>query len=277
MKEEIYPHLKKVWRKYTAVFRISLVNIFEYRANFLVGRIRNLIVLLTLYFLWTAVLPTQGSLFGYQKAQILTYILGIHLLRSVVLTTNTYNVAAEITQGSKFFSYLLRPVSYAKYWFSVDLANKVVEALASLIEIAFIVWIFKIPLFFQGAPLFLLFALVSVFLAIILNFYLGYLVALIAFWTPQAWGPRFLFDLLLSFFAGAFFPLDVFPKTAQFVFNSLPFPYLLFFPLKIYLGRIDPIEIFVGIVISLGWILVTYLAISYIWQKGLRIYEGGGI
>ncbi|OGD85875.1 hypothetical protein A2Z23_00870 [Candidatus Curtissbacteria bacterium RBG_16_39_7] len=264
-------------RKYAAVFRTSLANILEYRANFLVGRIRNLIVLLTLYFLWTAVIPGQGSIFGYQKAQILTYILGIHFLRSIVLTTSTYNVAAEITQGGKFFSYLLRPVSYAKYWFSVDLAYKTVEVIASSIEIAFIVWIFKIPLFFQTNPLFLFFALISIFLAIILNFYLGYLVALIAFWTPQAWGPRFLFDLLLSFFAGAFFPLDVFPEKAQLIFSSLPFPYLLFFPLKIYLGRIDPIGIFVGIAVSLGWILAAYFAIRYIWQKGLRIYEGGGI
>jgi ABC-2 type transport system permease protein len=277
MKENISLRLKKVWRKYTAVFRISLANILEYRANFLVGRIRNLIVLLTLYFLWTAVFPAQGSLFGYQKAQILTYIFGIHILRSIVLTTATYNVAAEITQGGKFFSYLLRPISYAKYWFSVDLSYKIIEAIASLIEIAIIFWLFKISLFFQINPLFLLFAIIFVFLAIILNFYLGYLIALIAFWTPQAWGPRFLFDLLLSFFAGAFFPLDVFPQNVQFVFNSLPFPYLLFFPLKIYLGRIDPIGIFVGFTFCLGWILVTYLAISYVWQKGLRVYEGGGI
>jgi ABC-2 type transport system permease protein len=81
----------------------------------------------------------------------------------------------------------------------------------------------------------------------------------------------------VSFFAGAFFPLDIFPKSAQLVFSSLPFPYLLFFPLKIYLGKIDPIGIFVGLVIALVWMAVTYLAISYVWQKGLRVYEGGGI
>ena len=264
-------------RKYLAVLRISLVNALEYRTNFLIGRIQNLIVLLTLYFLWRAVFPAQGSLFGYNESQIFTYVLGVNLLRSLVLITNTSSIAAEITSGGKFFSYLLKPVSYSKYWFSVDLANKLVNFSFAMLEVLIVVVIFKIPFYLQPNPFFWIFAALGVFLAILLNFYLGYFIALIAFWTPQAWGPRFLFDLLLSFSAGAFFPLDVFPKTVQFIFNLLPFPYLLFFPVSVYLGRIPPIGIITGFLISLAWITVSYLAIRYIWQKGLAVYEGGGI
>lgn len=264
-------------KKYFAVFHISLINVLEYRTNFLVGRIRNLIVLLTLYFLWQAVFPAQGRLFGYGQDQIFTYVFLIHLLRSLVLNTVTGNIAWEITSGGKFFSYLLRPLSYAKYYFSIDLAYKLVDFSFALLEALIVILLFKIPIYLQPNPIFWILMLFAIFLAILLNFYLGYFVALIAFWTPQAWGPRFMFDLLLSFSAGAFFPLDVFPKTAQIIFNSLPFPYLLFFPVSIFLGRVSPIGIFTGFLISCGWVLISYFAIRYIWQRGLAVYEGGGI
>lgn len=265
------------FKKYGSIFRISLVNILEYRINFFVGRIRNLIVLLTLYFLWHSIFPAQGKLFGYSQDQIFTYVFAIHLLRSLVLNTNTAGIAAEISYGGKFFSYLLKPISYLKYWFSVDLAYKLIDFSFALLEVFLVIYIFKISIYLAPDPSFWILAAISITFALLLNFYLGYFVALIAFWTPQAWGPRFLFDLLLSFSAGAFFPLDVFPKGAQIIFNALPFPYLLFFPVSIFLGRVSPIGIVTGFLITLSWIAILYFAIRYVWRKGLEIYEGGGI
>lgn len=264
-------------KKYLAVFKISLANIFQYRLNFLVGRLRNLILLLTLYYLWKTVFGPQQNLFGYTLAAMFTYVIGSHLARSAILLTNTTNIASEITGGSKFFSYLLRPVSYLKYWFTVDLTYKIVDLVSAIFEVAVLVWLLKIPLIWQ-ANLALIFATITaVIFAIILNFYLGYLVALAAFWTPQAWGPRFLFDLLLSFSAGAFFPLDVFGPVVKTFFASLPFYYLLFFPINVYLGRIDAIGIITGFFITFAWIGAIAAITQFIWQRGLRAYEGGGI
>jgi len=264
-------------RKYLAVFKTSLINVLEYRWNFLVGRLRNLILLLTLYFLWKSVFGPQQNLFGYSLAAMFTYVVGSHLARSIILLTNTTSIAAEITGGGKFLSYLVRPISYLKYWFSLDLAYKLTDLTAAVLEVAAIVWFFKIPLIFQKNLVLVAATAISVILAIILNFYLGYLVSLAAFWTPQAWGPRFLFDLLLSFSAGAFFPLDVFgPKIAA-AFSTLPFYYLLFFPVNVYLGRIEPISIFTGLVITLVWIGILITITQFVWQRGLRVYEGGGI
>lgn len=260
-----------------AVFKISLANIFQYRLNFLVGRLRNLILLATLYFLWKTVFGPQQNLFGYSLAAMFTYVAGSHLARSVILLTNTTNIASEITGGGKFFSYLLRPISYLKYWFTADFAYKIIDLIAAVIEIAVLVWFLKIPLILQANSGLILATILAVVGAIILNFYLGYLVALLAFWTPQAWGPRFLFDLLLSFSAGAFFPLDVFGPIIKNFFASLPFYYLLFFPVNVYLGRIDTPSIFIGLIITISWIAVIGTITQFVWQKGLRAYEGGGI
>jgi len=273
----MYPYISEDLRKYLAVFKISAANVFQYRLNFLIGRARDLILLATLYYLWKTIFGPAQNLFGYTLAAMFTYVAGSHLARALVLLTNTTNIASEITGGGKFFAYLVRPVSYLKYWFTVDLAMKIIEFPFALLEIVIIAKFFKIDLIFQTNPLIILATIISVLLALILNFYLGYLVSLAAFWTPQAWGPRFLFDLLLSFSAGAFFPLDVFGKMAQTIFASLPFYYLLFFPINVYLGRIAPVNIFIGFIITLSWVVVIATITQFVWQAGLRAYEGGGI
>ena len=66
------------------------------------------------------------------------------------------------------------------------------------------------------------------------------MLGVMGFWTAQSWGPRFCFEILLEFCAGAYFPIDVLPKAAQKILMTLPFPYLVFFvPSSIYLGRIQ--------------------------------------
>lgn len=273
----MYPYTLEELRKYLAVAKISVANVFQYRLNFLIGRLRDLILLITLYYLWKTIFGPAQNLFGYTLAAMFTYVAGSHLARALILLTNTTNIASEITGGGKFFAYLVRPVSYLKYWFTADVASKMIEFTFAFLEIVVIAKFFKIHLILQTNPLIILATIISVFLALILNFYLGYLVSLAAFWTPQAWGPRFLFDLLLSFSAGAFFPLDVFGKTAQAFFSSLPFYYLLFFPVNVYLGRIAPVNIFIGLLVSFFWIGILITITQFVWQKGLRVYEGGGI
>ena len=96
------------------------------------------------------------------------------------------------------------------------------------------------------------------------------------FWTAESWGPRFLIELILEFSAGAFFPLDVLPPTVQSILKCAPSPYLVFFPLNIYLERLSTIDIARGFAIELMWI-VTFAALTrFVWTKGLAAYEAEG-
>lgn len=264
-------------KKYQAVFSISLANIFQYRTNFFLDRVGSLISLLTLYFLWQAVFISGNSMFGYSRSQMLTYVIISHLARSIVLQTMSSNIAGEIAAGGKFFSYLLKPVSYIKYWLAVDLGYKLVSTVFAVLEVIIFVKLFNITLSFPLAWSTWILALGVFFLAMMLNFLLGFVVSLAAFWTQEVWAPRFLFEVILGFSSGSFFPLDVLPATFQHLLALTPFPYLVFFPANVYLGRIGPVEILSGILVVAIY-LTAIAAVSYLlWQKGLRLYEGGSI
>jgi len=82
--------------------------------------------------------------------------------------------------------------------------------------------------------------------------------------------------IITDFFSGSIFPLDIFPALWQKVFYYTPFPYLIFFPLQVYLGKIPFSQVLSGISISLVWSLALSVILKSIWQKGLKIYDAVG-
>lgn len=263
---------KVTLKKYGAVVRVTLANFFEYKTNFLVGRARSVILLLTLYYLWITVFGQSGSLFGYSLSQILTYVLLVQILRALVLNSRTDGIAWDIHHGS-FISFLLRPISHIGYWFSLDLVYKFFEVVAAILEVWLLAWFFRIPFIWPAnPPLFVLSALLAIFL----YFLIGYLVSLTAFWALEAWGPRFALGLFLEFSAGAFFPLDVLPPALALFFRLLPFYYLVFFPANIWLGRLAVPEVAIGFLAQALWLIFLWFLVRFVWAQGLRIYSAEG-
>ena len=117
---------------------------------------------------------------------------------------------------------------------------------------------------------------ITLALAIAISFFFNVVLGFFAFWIPEVWGIRFLFNIILSFFAGLYFPIDILPKQIAQIFGLLPFQYVLYFPLKIYLGQLGSAEIIKGSIISLSWLIILYLFASFLWRKGLKEYTAYG-
>jgi ABC-2 type transport system permease protein len=110
----------------------------------------------------------------------------------------------------------------------------------------------------------------------VLYFEMSYLLGALGFWTSDSWGPRFCFETILEFCAGAYFPIDVLPQAAQKILLMLPFPYLVFFPLKIYLERGSFMMIVHCLLMQMFWIAALSLMIHTFWKAGLKKYAAEG-
>lgn len=246
-----------------------------YRLNFAMYRMRNVLTFLTIYYLWLALLPEGTSLFGYTQSAILTYILGTAFLQSLVISSRSYALGDDIIQGS-LSNFLLKPFNYFYYWFAKDLGDKLMNIAFALIELALLVIALRPPLFIQTDILYLIFFIISIVIAIFLFFFCNILLGMIGFFSPEVWAPRFIFMVLIGFFSGGYFPLDILPKSIFYIFRILPFNYLTYFPLKIYLKQIPLIEITTGIVSGITWVFVLYVLIRYFWRIGLGEYTAQG-
>lgn len=265
-------------KKYFSIFKISFQQEFAYRLNFIMWRVRNVMQIILVFFLWSSVFADPSrEVFGYNREKILTYVFGILILRAIVLSARVVDMAGEIANGD-IINYLLKPINYFKYWASRDIASKFLNLSFAAVEITVLYFIFKPQLFIQTDFLILTGTLISVAFAMVLFFCMLFIINMVTFWMPEnGWAAQFLFiGIITEFLSGGAFPIDIFPQALQRILYTLPFPYLLFFPLQIYLGKAGGADLIRGFVISGGWVIVLLLLVRSIWGRGLKNYSAEG-
>ena len=264
--------------KYFQIFKISYSQEFAYRLNFVMWRLRNVFQIFLIFFLWDSVFSDPDRvLFGYDRARILTYVFGILIVRAFVLSAKTHEVAGEISRGD-LSNYLIKTVSYFRYWLARDLSSKALNLIFASVEAVALYLILKPPFFLQTDPIFLITFLVSVLLAMTIYFLIVFLTSFIPFWVPEAaWGAHFLVSFVfVEFLSGSFFPIDILPSAVQNVINVTPFPYLIYFPLQVYLGQVQGERMVWGLAISLVWAIALFIITKRVWLKGLKVYQSHG-
>ena len=148
-------------QKYILVAKNTWEEMLTYRLNFTMYRIRNVMSFLTFYFLWIALVPANGTLFGYNQTVILTYVIGTALLNAFVLSSRSYTVGDDIIQGN-LSNYLIKPMQYFYYWLAKDVGDKAMNIVFATVELTVLFLLLKPPILFQTDPLYLLFFLLSV-------------------------------------------------------------------------------------------------------------------
>lgn len=263
-------------KKYLIVISNSLQQYFAYRLNIILWRVRVIVSILISFFLWQTIFKTQTQIFGYRESQMLTYIILITFLQGIVLSTQTFRVAEEINLGT-LSHFLIRPLNYFGYVISRDISDKLVNTFFSIFEIILLIYVLHPPLVLQTSFTWLGLFIITCILAAILFFEIGFMLSLIGFWSRESWAPRFIFFILVTFLAGTYFPLDILPKSIYNFLQLLPFTYLIFFPLKIYLGQMESLFLIKGFIVMISWIIIMTLGLRSFWKKGLKIYTAEGI
>lgn len=263
-------------RKYFRLFYITLQEYIIYRLSFVMWRVRSLVSFLALLFFWSAVYLDRSSFAGYQKSQMFTYIIGVAFLKGLIFATRSNALASWIRDGGLNIV-LVRPLSVFKVLLSRDLADKLINVGFVLLEIFLIVKIFRLTLFAPSMYSAVVCSIFFVTLAFFLNFFISVVISLTAFWTDDIWAVRFLFGVVfLEFFSGAFFPIDVLPIGLKNALSWTPFPYLVYFPIKVWLGQVNGLEIAKVIAVCVGWTLFFVWLAKTLWNKGYKEYGAYG-
>jgi ABC-2 type transport system permease protein len=265
-------------KKYLRIFNISFQQEFIYRLNFILWRFRNVMQILIFFFLWDAVFSGGASqVFGYDRTKIFTYAFVLIIVRAVVMSSRSTDVAGQIANG-ELTNLLLKPINFFRYWITRDLSSKLLNILFGVVEISVLLSILKPSVFIQTDVFYLLTFVFSLAIAMFLFFCLMMLTSMVPFWVPElSWGAQFLvIAIVAEFLSGSFFPLDVFPSIVYQILRFTPFPYLVFIPIKIYLGNFDISLVYQSLAIGLIWCAVMWKLMQVVWKKGLLVYDAVG-
>ncbi len=263
-------------KKYLWAFKMSFAHMTTYRLNFFIGRLRNVIIFLLFYFVWLTLTRDNGRFAGFTTEELTTYVVLVTLMRPLIFGDQSRRIAMDINDGS-FSQYLIKPVNHFVFFYFRELAERSLLFISALVEIVLLSILFKIHYIFpQNIEAFSLF-LAGLFFAHILYFVISYAVSLLAFWSHQAMGPRFLFEWFLEFASGAFFPIRILSAGWQSVLALLPFMYLIYAPVGLYLGWFSASEIQGIFTAQIFFIFLAAIIARVVFRRGLLRYSGEGI
>lgn len=267
-------------KKYWHVINIGIQNTLVYRFNFLVRSLFGLIPLLATILLWKAIYASRedagDEIEGYTLAGMISYYLVVTLVDMFTgVNEDDWQIAADIRDGN-LNQFLLKPIDYLWFRFWLFVAGRSVYTLVALIPVGLFIFFqreyFVAP---ASAGLFGWFVL-STLMTALLQFFMSYTMALLAFWVLEV--STFIFILFaFEYIAGGhLFPLDILPPVLENVLRFTPFPYQMFFPVSIYLGRTTGAELFLGLGIQAFWVVASFFIAGFVWKRGLKRYTAVG-
>jgi ABC-2 type transport system permease protein len=264
-------------KKYRHVANIGIQNLLVYRANFFLRSLFGLIPLIATISLWRAIYEGKpGEVAGYTLAEMISYYLVVTIVDALTaVNEDDWQIAADIRDG-RISQFLLKPIDYLTYRLTLFWAGRAVYTVMALLPVAFFIYYQRE--YFVGPPdvvTFLCF-LVSLFLTGLLQFFISYTMALLAFWVLEVSTFIFIVFAFEYIAGGQLFPLDILPAPVLQVLYLTPFPYQMFFPVTIYLGRVEGTALYQGLCVQAAWVVAAYVLARVVWRRGIRHYSAVG-
>jgi ABC-2 type transport system permease protein len=110
----------------------------------------------------------------------------------------------------------------------------------------------------------------------VLWFALDFTFGLVAFWLEEVWIFRVIFGFFAVLFSGAFIPIELFPSGLQTFLSYTPFPFITSVPAHIFMGT-SAVSLWSATTTLVGWIAALTLCATFVWRRGLRLYNAAGI
>lgn len=264
--------------KYWHIINIGIQNTLVYRTNFLFRSVFGLIPLFATISLWRAIYAGKDgdNVAGYTIAQMTSYYLVITIVDALTaVTEDDWQIAADIKDGN-ISQFLLKPIDYLYYRLCLYGSGRLVFTACAFLPVTIFLIVqrehFVLPQDWATVG----WLAVSLTLTALLQFFISFTMALLAFWVLEV--STFIFILFAFEYiaSGHLFPLDILPAGILKVLYYTPFPYQMFFPVNIYLGRVTGAELYQGLAIQAGWVVATYLLARFVWSRGIKKYSAVG-
>jgi ABC-2 type transport system permease protein len=259
--------------KYWHVIGIGVQNNLTYRFNYLMRIVMGLIPLTAVLFLWRTIYTQPGAtgkVATYTLAQMISYYLLVTVVDALTaVNEDDWQIAADIKDGN-ISQFLLKPVDYLSFRLCLFLSGRVTYLACAAIPLAIFFFWLRDYLVLPASWTAFGFFLISLVMTALLQFFFSYTMAMLAFWVLEV--STFIFILFAFEYiaSGHLFPLDILPKGIERALYFTPFPYQLFFPVGVYMGKVKGTELLVGMAIQFGWVLGAYGLARFAWYRGIK-------
>ncbi|MCL2498228.1 MAG: ABC-2 family transporter protein [Symbiobacteriaceae bacterium] len=216
-------------RKYSGIFKLSLLNSLQYPASSAYRFIFYTIFISTFFCLWQAIYQ-NGEVSGYSLQQMIWYLCLTELIVFCCSSAIYDKMNSDVKSGA--IAYLLcRPCHYLFFQFAFSLGEMAMNLLC-FGSFAILLATLYVGFLTSFSWLFLPLIICSMLLGMTINFFLLLTIGLTAFIWEENTGFYFVYQKLI-FMLGMFFPVEFLPDWLQKIAKSLPFSYVAWAPARL--------------------------------------------
>ena len=246
-----------------------------YRFDFWLRLLSLCLVMYSIRQVWLVLYTQQPGAFEASLGQMVTYGVLAIALDTILHSSPQWYMAHQVRTGA-IDTDLMKPLDFHLYM----LARSAGEVLFFLGVVASLPIVVGFTLLGVQPPADaatgLMFG-VSVALAFLIRFHLGFLLGSLAFITIDIRHISWAYYSLMWFLGGQLVPLWLFPGWLASVAQALPFQGIYFIPLSIYIGRPANLDALGGLGFQLLWVALLWLASRLVWARvQARLVVQGG-
>src|SRR5207248_880798 len=214
-------------RKYWHVINIGIQNTLVYRVNFLFRAVFGLIPLMATIFLWRAIYAGKEAgdeVAGYTLAQMTSYYLLVTIVDALTaVSDDDWQIAADIKDGN-ISQFLIKPIDYLSYRLCLFGAGRLIYTAVAFLPVALFITVQRRYFVWPADAATFGWFLVSMLLTGLLQFFISYTLALLAFWLLEVSTLIFIVFAFEYIAGGHLFPLDILPPALAKALFFTPFP-----------------------------------------------------
>jgi ABC-2 type transport system permease protein len=248
---------------YWALMVCNFKQQFAYRASLYMKILGSLIRVYIQVCIWQALLRA-GTSVEQTVEQLVAYTVTAFLIAQITHNNTAQALATKVKEGAIAID-LIRPFPLKWYLFYQQLS----ENMFNVVFVGIPVTVMSLLLWSMCMPgiMEVFFGMVSMVLAVFLTFSFQYAVGLLVFWLKDVTYTKMITGGIVELFSGSMIPLWFYPEVFRRVCMFLPFRFMVFEPISVFLGNYGLAGCIWVVCIQLFWIIVLNILGGLIWEK----------
>lgn len=264
-------------KKYITLTRAGIIEALQFRLSTVVMVVGNLLYLIVVYFLWKAIYASSGTdvVNGMTFYDTLIYLVLATALFNFMEMYTVWEIGRSIQSG-KIVLDLLKPMEYRRLLFWSYSGSFVTQFFFTFLPTFIVVAIVTHGAI--GFGLNMAAFVISVVMAVSINYSVDFFVGTICLYTESIWGINIMKQVVVLLLSGATIPIAFFPEPLRSAMYYLPFQSIYNAPLSLLLGKDMAVPEMAKILgIQLLWCIVMTVISKLFWKASLRqITVNGG-
>ncbi|MDP8217844.1 MAG: ABC-2 family transporter protein [Candidatus Theseobacter exili] len=255
-------------REYGSIVKMSLMRFAAYKADLVIHFFTYPVVFIAQFCFITAMFTQGLGQTGYTVSQLLTYYSMGWLLRMINHLGMDVSVSQTILSGS-IANLLIKPVNHHHYVLSEAL-GKAAGRMLFYCTPAFLLLCLCVKKFEINLDINTLWFIVFAITGFMICFELQYFIGCTAFFITVNFQIAWILDMIIRLVSGLVVPISLFPKVMASLLEYLPFQYIYYVPIQIWLGKVPAEKMLSCLFVGFCWLFLLYFVNVLIRNAGLK-------